>query len=77
LLNDDKYKKADLEAIVASRETQRISLENTIPVVITYLTAGVDINGNIMFYKDIYNRDQKVLNALNGSVVIELPTPGS
>jgi murein L,D-transpeptidase YcbB/YkuD len=46
-------------------------------VVITYLTAGVDIDGNVLFFKDIYNRDQKVLNALNGSVVIELPTPGS
>jgi murein L,D-transpeptidase YcbB/YkuD len=77
LLNDDKYQQAELEAIVASRETQRISLENTVPVIILYLTTGLDANGNIMFFKDVYGRDKKVLDALNGAVFIELPTPGS
>jgi murein L,D-transpeptidase YcbB/YkuD len=77
LLDNDKYKKSDLEAIIASRQTQRINLENTVPVVIVYLTAGVDIDGNVMFYKDVYSRDQKVLDALNGAVIIEPPTPGS
>jgi murein L,D-transpeptidase YcbB/YkuD len=75
LLNDDRYKESDLEAIVASRKTQRINLEKTVPVVIAYLTTGVDIDGNILFYKDIYNRDQKVLDALNGAITIELPSP--
>jgi hypothetical protein len=30
-----------------------------------------------MFFKDVYDRDQKVLDGLNGAIVIELPTPGS
>ena len=77
LLDDDKYHEPELEAIVASRKTQRISLENTVPVVILYLTTGLDIDGNIMFFKDVYDRDSKVLDGLNGAVVIELPTPGS
>jgi len=77
LLDDDKYKEPELEAIVASRETQRISLGNTVPVIILYLTTGLDIDGNIMFYKDIYTRDQKILDALNGAVVIDLPAAGS
>ena len=77
LLDDDKYKEPELEAIVASRETQRISLENTVPVIILYLTTGLDIDGNIMFYKDVYTRDQKILDALNGAVVIDLPAVGS
>jgi murein L,D-transpeptidase YcbB/YkuD len=77
LLNDDEHKKADLEAIVDSRKTQRISLENTIPVVILYLTSGVDMDGNVLFYKDVYKRDQKVLDALDGAVMIDLPTAGS
>ena len=77
ILNDDQYQRSDLEAIVDSRETKRIHLENTIPVVILYLTAGVNTDGNLMFYKDVYGRDQKVLNALNGKVVIDPPTPGS
>jgi len=77
LLLNEKQSRTDLEAIVASRDTQRIHLENTVPVIILYLTTGLDIDGNIMFFKDVYTRDQKVLDALNGAVVIELPTPGS
>ena len=77
LLDDDKYERNELEAIVASAKTQRISLENTVPVVILYLTSGIDMDGNVLFFKDIYKRDQKVLNALNGAVVIDLPTAGS
>jgi murein L,D-transpeptidase YcbB/YkuD len=77
LLDDDKYRKSDLEAIVAGRKTQRINLEKTIPVVIVYLTASVDIDGNAMFYKDVYGRDKRVLDALNGAVIIDPPTPGS
>jgi murein L,D-transpeptidase YcbB/YkuD len=77
LLDDDAYQRSDLEAIVASRETQRISPKNRIPVVILYLTASIDTDGNILFYKDVYDRDVKVLNALDGAVVIDLPTVGN
>jgi murein L,D-transpeptidase YcbB/YkuD len=74
VLNDPaKYSRSELEAIVASRETQRINLSPKVPVVIVYLTASVDPGGKVRFYKDVYNRDQKVLAALNGPVVIALP----
>jgi hypothetical protein len=38
-------------------------------------TDGLSINGDgkIRFYNDIYNRDQRVLDALDGPVVIEAP----
>ncbi len=75
LLNDaERYPRSELEAIVRSRKTQRINLPEGIPVIIIYLTSDFDLNGNIMFLKDIYGRDQKVLDALNGPVVIDLPT---
>jgi murein L,D-transpeptidase YcbB/YkuD len=74
VLNDPaKYSRSELEAIVASRETQRINLSPKVPVVIVYLTASVDPGGKVRFYKDVYNRDQKVLAALNGPVEIALP----
>ena len=38
-----------------------------------YITASIDADGETRFYKDIYERDQKVLGALNGPVVIQLP----
>jgi len=75
VLNDPaKYNRSELEAIVASKKTQRINLSPKVPVVIVYLTASVDPGGKVRFYKDVYNRDQKVLAALNGPVVIALPS---
>jgi len=75
LVLDDpvKYSRSKLEAIVASKETQRIHPSPKMPVVILYLTASVEPGGKVRFYKDIYQRDQKVLDALNGPVIIAPP----
>ena len=74
VLNDPaKYGRSELEAIVASKKTQRVNLSPKVPVVIVYLTASVDPGAKVRFYKDVYNRDQKVLDALNGPVLISLP----
>ncbi|MFC1688176.1 murein L,D-transpeptidase, partial [Pseudomonadota bacterium] len=76
LLDEPGYKRSELEAVVASRETQRISLEKPIPVIIIYLTASVDGDGNVLFYRDVYSRDQRVLNVLDGAVIIDPPATG-
>ncbi len=75
LIMDDpaKYNRSELEAIVASKKTQRIYPSPKMPVVIVYLTASVEPGGKVRFYKDIYQRDQKVLDALNGPVITALP----
>jgi len=66
ILNDPaKYNRSALESIVESRETQRVNLKPKVPVIILYITAGLGADGEIRFYKDIYNRDQKVLDALD------------
>jgi murein L,D-transpeptidase YcbB/YkuD len=78
LLLDDpvKYGQPQLEAILESRVTQRINIRPKMPVVILYLTASIDPGGNVRFFKDIYQRDQKLLAALNGEVTIVLPKDG-
>ena len=74
VLNDPKkYNRAELDAIVASRKTQRVHLKPKVPVIILYITASIGADGEVRFYKDIYNRDQKILDALNGPVLIQLP----
>lgn len=75
LLLDDpaQYSRSTLQGIVNSRETRRINLRPNIPVVITYLTAGLTAEGRVAFYKDIYSRDEAVLDALDGAVKIDLP----
>ena len=75
ILNDPvKYNRSELDAILETRETRRVNLSPKVPVIILYITASVGTDGEIRFYKDIYNRDQKVLDALDGAVVIQPPT---
>ncbi len=69
----DKYPRSELERIVASKKTQRINLSKKMPVIILYLTASFGAQGELRFYKDIYNRDQRVLDALNGPVILIPP----
>ena len=75
LILDDpvKYNRSALDAIIETKKTQRVHLKPKVPVIILYATASIDADGEIRFFKDIYNRDQKVLDALDGPVVIQLP----
>jgi murein L,D-transpeptidase YcbB/YkuD len=74
ILDDpERYPRSELEAVVASKKTQRIHPSSKFPVVITYMTASIERDGKIRFLKDIYNRDAAVLSALNGPVQINVP----
>ena len=53
------------EAILASGKTTRIDLPRPVPVLLTYFTAWVD-GGEVMFRRDIYDRDTTLLKALDG-----------
>ena len=77
LLDDDHYTEAALQSIVDSRKTQRISLATPVPVIILYLTASLDSDGMLLFYRDIYNLDKRLLEAIDGPVIIELPPRAS
>jgi murein L,D-transpeptidase YcbB/YkuD len=74
--NPAKYSRSQLQGIVRSEKTQRINPASKIPVVIIYLTASIDDDGSLLLYRDIYNRDAKALDALNGPVIIEPPRSG-
>lgn len=54
-----------INEILASDETTNINLPEPIDILILYWTAGEDDEGNIFFYKDIYDRDKTVLSELN------------
>ncbi|WP_233548393.1 L,D-transpeptidase family protein [Aurantiacibacter zhengii] len=55
------------EAVAISRggEYTRVPVERTMPVYITYFTYGVDVDGNLRQFNDIYDRDAPVLAALD------------
>lgn len=51
--------------ISTSGDYTRVPVERTMPVYITYFTYGVDVDGELREYEDIYDRDAPVLAALD------------
>ncbi|MGB3167001.1 MAG: L,D-transpeptidase family protein [Alteraurantiacibacter sp.] len=51
--------------ISTSGEYNLVPVEREMPVYITYFTMGVDIDGNLRTFEDIYGRDAPVLAALD------------
>ena len=57
--------KEEVEAISLSREYTRYEMKKQWPVYITYFTMATDVDGKMKAFKDIYDRDQPVLDALD------------
>lgn len=61
----------DIQRMIDSGRTERVVLQETMPVLVLYFTASLDIDGNVRFFRDIYQRDVAVLAALNAPVTAE------
>jgi len=71
LMNEpDVWNMEKINEIIKTEKTTRITLPQPIDIVILYWTAGADKEARLFFNKDIYNRDEAVLNALNGPVTL-------
>lgn len=66
--NQDKIK-----AVLDSKETKTVLLPKRLPVLLMYWTAIVREDGVVLFYNDVYERDQKIADALDEPFRIELP----
>ncbi len=55
----------EVSEITQSGEYTRYAMEKQWPVYITYFTMGVDVNGKLTRFADIYDRDAPVLAALD------------
>ena len=58
-------------AVFAGNDTTRVYLNDPIPVHILYFTAVPGERGAVRFVHDVYDRDQALIDALNG----RLPAP--
>lgn len=65
LLDDQGWNRARLETAMMSGRRQTVVLNDPIPVHLVYFTAWVDTDGTVNFREDIYDRDRKLLIALN------------
>jgi murein L,D-transpeptidase YcbB/YkuD len=77
LLADDGERGPDsLAQAMASDETERLMLDNPLPVYLLYWTAVADADGNVGFRSDFYGRDKPLLAALNGERLANLAQNG-
>jgi murein L,D-transpeptidase YcbB/YkuD len=73
LLKSKGWDRARIDAQIESLETKTVHLAEPLPVLLLYWTADIGANGERHFYKDVYERDQKILAALDAPFVLELP----
>jgi len=67
LLQDSKdWNEARIGQVIESGETRTVFLPEPVPVLLLYWTTAVDDQGQVRFKKDLYDRDARVLKALNG-----------
>lgn len=65
LKNDKEWTPEKIDEAMNEGEESTYALEDKIPVYIGYFTAWVDDEGQINFYKDIYERDERLAQLLN------------
>jgi murein L,D-transpeptidase YcbB/YkuD len=67
ILNDpERWSRDALEAAIDSDPgTRTIPLSRPLPVFILYWTASADFDGELHFYRDVYERDAAPLAALD------------
>ena len=68
LEKQSSWDRAAIDRVIDGKETQRVNLKEPMPVFILYLTAAPGLDGEIGFLEDIYQRDARLLSALNAPV---------
>lgn len=64
VLRETEYTNEKINEIIKNEETHRVLLDSKPDVMLLYLTVSLGENGDLRFFKDVYNRDQKVYEAL-------------
>jgi len=66
ILENDKneYNLDSVQIFINAKHHKQINLRHPYPVHINYFTCGVDTNNQLIFYKDIYKKDEKLINLM-------------
>lgn len=75
-LNGEGWTPARVREAFEGDGTVRVRLENEIPVHILYFTAVTDGRGAVRFVHDVYDRDQRLIDALDGARPAPAPATG-
>lgn len=66
LENNPDWNRKKIETILASQKTTRVNLAEPLTVLLLYWTVELDDQNRIIFHQDVYSRDAKVLDGLQG-----------
>ena len=75
LMIDDpgRWNQASFDRQLESGKIKTIYTKDKMPVLIMYWTAEAGLDGRIRFFKDVYERDERLLKALDGPVGFNVP----
>ncbi|MDX1697047.1 MAG: L,D-transpeptidase family protein [Thiohalobacterales bacterium] len=65
LQGNQGWDRGHLIRTINSRKTKTIRLTEPVTIIMLYWTVAVDDNGEILFKRDIYNRDSAIISGLN------------
>jgi murein L,D-transpeptidase YcbB/YkuD len=69
LLDDrERWNAEGIDKALATQRTQTVKLPKPLPVLLLYWTIAVAPDGSVSFYKDVYGRDQRIVDVLTKSV---------
>ena len=59
------WSRAAIDAALAAGRTRAIEVPAPLPVLVLYWTAAADLHGELHYYRDVYDQDERVLHALD------------
>ncbi|MCK7579021.1 MAG: L,D-transpeptidase family protein [Chromatiales bacterium] len=68
LLEESNWDRARIDSVLEGTRTRYINLSEPLPVLLYYLTARADADGNLRLRRDVYGRDTAVAEALDRPV---------
>jgi L,D-transpeptidase YcbB len=71
LLKSQGWTEAKIDAQLATGAQKIVNLKTPIPVHVTYLTAWVNKDGTVNFRRDVYKRDQRLMEAMYHTEYLE------
>jgi len=73
LAGQSGWDRAAIDKVLQSKVTKTVRLAKQVPILIMYLTALAEPDGQVHFYRDVYKRDTALLRALDGKFVMDVP----
>jgi murein L,D-transpeptidase YcbB/YkuD len=67
LLAAEGRSEAEVEALFADVKTRRVPLARPVPILLYYWTVAIEDDGDVLFKRDLYDRDAELLAAIDGT----------